>query len=428
MSVGAVQSSTWRLGSASVVLAFALDPLGNIPNVVVLVVIAIAAAQALTMRRTSADPTNIALLALSALVAVIGTLEILNPNVPSLTVGLLGFRKSIAFVLGVVIGLGWLGSRMKGLRLVWWCMFVSASISLAVHLYFPMIAAAIPRSADKYTSLIGGIERMQGLFAGPFHVSMLGVFLVLSAMAPATVIRSGYLRVAAVLVGLGCVYYSQVRTGLVALGVGALVMVLVTGSVKQWVSRLFAFVGLALLAMLYIDPITQYLRQFTALRLLLDGGLDDSRFSQRYKSWSDGWEMIERSPLWGHGSGSAGDTLGPYFAGGYHLTSHNTFLKYAVEGGVLQGVIFIALCVGLAMAVRPSRDVTRFGLAAGLTMLVFGLVGAATEALPVSFGLAVVVGLCAMRKAVTESTAGAQTGRPLAPAPALVPPNKSKGG
>lgn len=393
----AAPATLWRLGSAAIILAFAFDPLGNLPNVAVLAVIIIAAVQALLIKRSKADSTNVALLVLSGTVAIIGTLEILNPNVPSLSVGLLGFRKSVAIVLGLVIGLGWLGSRLQGLRLVWWCMFLTASVSLATHLFFPALAQAIPRKADRYTSLISGVERMQGLLAGPFHVSMLGVFLVLAAMAPPKVIPSRALRIVSILVGVGCIYYSQVRTGLVALAVGALAMVLVTGNMKQWAGRIFAFVGLALLSVVYINPLTQYLRQFTALRMLLDGGLGDSRFSQRYKSWSGAWDMVDRSPLWGHGSGSAGDTLGPYFVGGEHLTSHNTFFKYAVEGGVIQGVLFVGLCLGVAIAVRPSRDATRFGIAAGITFLTFGLVGAASEALPISFGLAVTVGLCALK-------------------------------
>lgn len=391
-----VSDTIWQLGSAAVVLAFALDPLGNLPNVAALAVILVAAMQVLVIKPVN-DTTNITLLALTAVIVLIAGLEILNPNVPSLTAGLLGFRKSATFLLGIAIGLGWRGSRLHGLRLTWWCMFAAASVSLVVHLALPAVEQAIPRSATKYTSELGGVERMQGLLAGPFHVSMLGTFLFLTALAPGIVIRQRWIRVAAAATGLACVYFSQVRTGLVAVAVGAAVMMLVTGSAERWVKRLTVLSALSILSVVYINPLTDYARQFTALRLLFDGGLEDTRFTGRFTSWSRGLDMIDRSPFIGSGSGSAGDTLGSYFVGGEHLTSHNTFLKYAIEGGIFQGLLFAALCIGVAIAVRPRHDPTRFGIVAGVTFLVFAMVGAAPESLPVSFGLAVILGLCVRR-------------------------------
>lgn len=401
--------NVWRLGSAAVILAFAFDPLGASANVAVLAIILVASFQVL-LNKPVDHTTNVALLVLSALIVIIAALEILNPNVPSLTVGLLGFRKSATFVLGVIIGLGWRGLRTHGLRVTWWCMFITAAASLAIHLAFPQIEKAIPRDADKYTALIRGVERMQGFLAGPFHISMLGVFLFLSALAPRLVIAQRWVRVSAAGVGLACVYFAQVRTGLVALAVGAVVMMLATGTAQRWARRLIVIAGLCLLGVLYVDPLTQYANQFTALRLLLNSGIDDSRFGARFTSWSTGWDMVSRSPLMGYGSGSSGDTLGSHFIGGEHVTSHNTFLKYAVEGGVVQGALFLSLIVGLAVAVRPRRDPSRFGLAALVTFVVFGLVGAAPESIPVSFALAVIIGLCA-HKPVSAQPNSPEAGR-----------------
>lgn len=405
-----ISSTTWKLGSAAVVLSFVLDPLGNVPGAAALAVVAVASLQVILMRRVG-DTTNVVLLALTAVIVVIAAAEILHPNVPNLTVGLLGFRKSATFLLGIAIGLGWRGSRMQGLRLTWWCMFAAASVSLVVHLMFPAIERSISRDADKYTAVISGVARMQGLLAGPFHVSMLGVFLVLSALAPGIVIRSRWVRVAAAVVGFSCVYFAQVRTGLVALAVGAVVMMLVTGSARRWANRLILLASLGILCVIYLDPLTEYARQFTALRRLLDSGLEDTRFTARFTTWSKSLDMIDASPFLGSGSGSAGDTLGQYFAAGDRVTSHNTFLKYAVEGGVVQGLLFAALCIGLALAVRPRRDTTRFGVAAGVTFLIFAFVTAAPEALPVSLGLAIIMGLCTQMPVTGTGLTATESGR-----------------
>ena len=402
MTTPSASAKIWRLGSAAVVLPFALDPLGNLPNAVALAVILIAALQAFSPEKT-VDTSNVILLALAGIIVVIAALEILNPNVPSLTVGLIGFRKTATFVLGIVIGLGWRGSRAQGLRLTWWCIFASASASLVTHLYFPSVEQSISRAAGKYTAMIAGVERMQGLLAGPFHVSMAGVFLTLTALTPSLVVRQRWMRPVAAFVGLACVYYSQVRSGLVALAIGAIVVIFLTRSAKQWASRIIVAVGLGVLGIIYINPLTEYATRFTALSTLIRGNYSqDQRLEARYTSWSQGWDLIERSPFIGFGSGSAGDTLGAYFGGGVNVSTHSIFLKYAVEGGMFQGLLFALLCVSLVLAVRPSRDPTSFGLAAGVTFLVFGLVGSATDAIPISFGLAVIWGLCA-RKEPTDA-------------------------
>jgi O-antigen ligase len=413
-----LSATTWRLGSAALIIAFAMDPLGNLPNVAVLAVVLLAALQGL-MTKPVGDRSNGALLLLASVIVVIAALEVLNPNVPSLEVGLVGFRKSATFVLGVVIGLGWRGSRMRGLRLAWWCMFLVGSLSLVVHLAFPSVERLVSRGAGKYTAMLSGVDRMQGLLAGPFHVSLLGAFLVVSALAPGLVIRKGSLRVIAAAVGIGCVYFSQVRTGFVAVAVGGLVMAAVTGSAQRWSNRLIAAAALFALAVIYIDPLTEFARRNTAFARLLDDGLQDRRFTARFGTWQTSVDLIDRAPFFGWGSGSAGDTLGASFAGGQHITAHNVFLKYAVEGGVIQGLLFLALCVGLLIAVRPRRDATRFGLAAAIPLLVFGSLGASVESLPVSLGLAVIWGLCAGQATINDAPGDSMKKMPAMTAMAL---------
>ncbi|MCK5757086.1 MAG: hypothetical protein KAH46_30715, partial [Mycobacterium sp.] len=132
----------WPLGTAALLIVFVGDPFGNVVNAVALVLVVIAALQVLTTKPASAT-TNTVILALAAMMLAIATLQILHPNVPSLTIGILGFRKSAMVLLGVIIGVGWRGSRVYGLRLAWWCLFGAASLSLVVHLAFPSIEQSI---------------------------------------------------------------------------------------------------------------------------------------------------------------------------------------------------------------------------------------------------------------------------------------------
>ena len=399
-------SPLWRLGSAALVIAFAFDPLGNGPKTVAFAVVLAAAIQVYISKRID-DTVNTFLLVLTAIIVLIAALEIFNPNVPSISVGLIGFRKTATFLLGLAIGLGWRGSRLKGFRLAWGLLFAEALFSLLVHVVFPSVEQSISRRSGEYTRTIVGVDRMQGLLGGPFHVSMLGAFLFLSALAGPIVIRHLALRVTAAILGLACVYFSQVRTGFLAVAVGALILTFATGSSRRWVGRIISVAAIGILGVAFVGPLAQYARKIVALEVLLDRGLDDPRFTSRFGTWSAGLDMMERSPLIGFGSGSAGDTMGFWFFGAEHVTSHNVWLKYGVEGGVLQALLFLALSVGLGFAVRPSRDPTLLGIAAGVTFLVFGAVGSAVEAIPVSLGMAVILGLC-----VRKDPAGPNNGLP----------------
>jgi O-antigen ligase len=398
-----VRPTTWLLGSAAIVSAFVLDPLGPAPGVVSLSVLLLAALQVFISKPFDSDSSR-GLIALTAAIVFIAAIEILNPNIPSIEIGLIGFRKSAAFILALTIGLGWRGSRMRALRLVWWCMFVTAVTSLLVYLLFPSIEQAVTRGADRWSAELDGAARMQGLLSGPFHISMLGVFLALSALAPSLVLPRLWLRLAAMAVGLACVSFSLVRTGFLALIFGSIVMLLAAGTARLWALRTIGFAGLVAAVAVFSTPIAEYAQRNVAIKRIFDQGLGDQRVTGRYDTWGRSIDLISRSPFVGHGSGSAGDTLGYAFAGREHVTSHNVFLKYAVEGGVIQMALLFALVTAVALAVRPARDPSRFGMAAGVTILGFSLTGSALEAIPVSVGLAVVLGLCVRTRSPRDST------------------------
>lgn len=408
-------------------LAFVVSPLGNFANAIALAVVLVAALQVILTSAghgPAARDVNRVLLFLAATIVLIAALEVLNPNIPTLQVGLIGFRKSATFLLGVIIGLGWLGNPVRALRLTWWCLYATAITSLVVHFALPSLEGLITRTAGEATKIIGDSSgfsyRMQGLLAGPFHVSLLGAFLFLSALTPG-VVSSRFLRLSAAGAGLACVLAAGVRAGFASVVVGAIVIGFFSWSVSQFVQRMLALVVFSTLGLIFRDPIIEFARKLPAIRLTMDHGLQDKRFTGRFQSWSEGLDMIQRSPLVGNGSGSSGDTLEQYFARSDFVVSHNAFLKYFVEGGIIQGILFASFCIGLAFAIRPSRDSTRLGLAAGIPMLSFAMTGSAVEAIPISLGLAVILGLCVRG---LPAAVGGQVGLPRIAAPPAARPER----
>ena len=63
----------------------------------------------------------------------------------------------------------------------------------------------------------------------------------------------------------------------------------------------------------------------------LSGGVD------RLEIWSEGWEMLKQSPLYGHGLGSYGDAV--------NIAAHNSFILVAAELGLVGLVIWVSIFV-----------------------------------------------------------------------------------
>lgn len=95
--------------------------------------------------------------------------------------------------------------------------------------------------------------------------------------------------------------------------------------------------------------------------------------------------MFQESPLIGMGAGSAGDTLGPAFAMGFHVTPHNMFLKILVEGGLLGAVAWLALGIGIIRTTNWHSAGGRLTLVSFAALIGLGLTGSAIDTLPISF-------------------------------------------
>jgi O-antigen ligase len=319
-----------------------------------------------------------------------GLAAALHPNVPDLETGLLGFRKSVLAVGGLLLGCALMEKQSAHAeRTVIRTMAAVVAVSVVSHLWFPSLEQSISRDADQYTALFNGEPRLQGILAGPFHASIAGVMLFLWGLLN---FRSGtgamWLRVASVVLGLSAVYLSEVRSGYVAIAIALLIWVLIAKSGPAFALRSSAMILLGIVVWFAVRAGSV---ENAALESLGNYSTD-SRFLNRMSGYKQSLQLFERSPVFGWGPGSAGDTLGPTFAGHEHVTPHNLVLHILVEGGIIGLFLFL----GLAVAWWQSSSIrTRQGQVAVVlvsALLGFGVTGSAIDTIPVSYFMLILAG------------------------------------
>lgn len=386
----------WYAGLGVFVISFLASPIGG-----ALSVIAAASLVGLWLYLSARFGTksNAVFLWVGGALLAYWALLALHPNVPDAYTGILGWRKSCLFVVALYIGFLWPRSIGKSAKALWFLLGVACVISIIIHQIFPSFERSLSRSAGLWTSTFGGEARMQGIFAGPFHASLAGSFLVLIALygwSENRRIHSFY----SLAIGSVVLVLSQVRTGYVAIAFGVLAYLLLA---LRGIRR-FAFLGgiaiLGLLLVLFAPVFNLDLNDWfgsgnAALASLAEADTD-TRLLGRFDTWEQALLLIRESPIIGWGAGSAGDTLAPLFAGGEHVTSHNVGLKYLVEGGLVGAFLVVAVLMMLVAKVRSVNSTIRYALwPAVITLLVFGSTGAIVEAVPVSLLLAVFMGMAA---------------------------------
>jgi O-antigen ligase len=304
-----------------------------------------------------------------------------HPNVPDVATGLLGFRKTAFCVAGVIAGCAIPKNLIGSFELVVVrVLIVALGVSILAFLFVPALEALVSRNADEYTALIGGKKRLQGVFAGPFHVALAGMLLMGWGIVRIKAHR--FTSVVALAVGTLSLYLTLVRSAYIGVALMLVALVLVSPSIGKFLGRFLA--GFVLLGVLAAVVITQ-------APTLLDTALSifdfdsDNRFLNRLPQYAKGIGMFQDSPLIGMGAGSAGDTLGPAFAMGQHVTPHNMFLKILVEGGIIGAAAWLALGIGIIRTTNWHSTGGRLTLVSFAALIGLGLTGSAIDTLPISF-------------------------------------------
>lgn len=347
----------------------------------------------------------VAALAAVALFLAIALVEVFNPNVPTLRVGLEGFRKT-AHAAVIFIAAAAFIRRPDDLRRVGrWVLPAAALVALYALKQWVrwdefdtrLVGAS---SAGRWTARgwLGGY-RAVGTLAGPFHLGMLGVALFLLAWIEGSRPTHSTPRAAAWFalsaLGAGAVLASQTRTNLVALvilGGGAILLTRRSGTGVLVALAL----GLIVVSGLFTFAVYRTGGDVGEWQGKITETLSDNRVLDRTTNLQAMLDAIADRPLAGYGMGAAGDTLEEKFGEGrVHFTSHNLALKLMLEMG-LPGLLAFALVIAAWFGRLASAFANRHGSpeawriqlmlsAIVLPVLFNGLTGSGIEAYPLNF-------------------------------------------
>lgn len=378
----------WRPGEVAIVACFVSAPFGALGLVSLIALFGATLIACGRNPRRAFEPIPLLCFALLILL----TVGLSNPNVVSLSYGMLGLRLSTVFVLSLILGYMWPSERRPPFAVIWWSTLVLSFLSIVVFLFFPSLEASVGRAHDIYTATFRGQARLQGLWPAPAHASLAAVFLVLVSLRKNRFLSWRYARIAGASVGLTALFLTQIRVGIVALIVGVAVIVLVTGGLAATIRAAYACLcTAALVALLLADQVQAGIENYPALASLADAD-SDSRFLNRIDTWDRATQMIAAKPLTGWGPGSAGSTLGAGFPPDGHVTPHSLYLKYGVEAGLPAVAAIVLVMVMSVVLVLRTRDETGFGLPVLIPMLVTSITGTVVEAIPVSVGFGALLG------------------------------------
>lgn len=352
--------------------------------------VALACATAVIFRYPPKSVVAVTAICATYLLVAIYLVDAMGSNWPGTYAALLGLRKALPPWLLLAAGLVWPPADLRWLtRKLVGLIAASLAVSILIHQFFPALEQGIPRSAADYTGEFDQKIRLEGIFAGPFHVGLAAMILTAAAVAnPGGIfrfpVRATYLALAVVTLA-----EALVRSAIAGAAVVAVVALLAFGLPRgnARLARLVFGLGAALVGVTIINIQTELLGSNAALASFRNWE-SDQRLQNRLAFWDQARQMIESRPVFGWGAGSAGDTLDRYFpAPLQHVTSHDMFLKYAVETGLVGALAVIATLLGVAYAlVRLGRShgSRSFGLGLVAGLIAFGATGSAVDAVPVS--------------------------------------------
>lgn len=391
----------WRVASrwSSLTLAFALGVMAGallVPKGVEAIAEAVLFAWAAVRTLNAALNRRPYWVASAACLAVPLTWLILalNPNVPDLSTAILGVRKSTFVFVGVSVGLLWpRKSAVYAERFVIVLLVAGGFASLVLHLGLPSVEQGLQRASGLYTGLFADKPRLEGIYPGPFHVALLGTFLMLRAwhlsLTPDK--RSLLLGLSLGVFGFALVALAEVRTAYVTLAVAILFTIVfapqrLAGSRTRLILRALAIVAVGALFLVSGLGANSALNSLPTIA-------NSTRATNRISSIDIGLRAFGYNPVFGNGPGSAGAADAQDFPLGFHVTADDEYLAVLVEGGLVGILVIGFACFAVARTVPGLTNPRSPSAAALYCLLVFCATTNAFEAIPVSVLLGVLVGL-----------------------------------
>jgi O-antigen ligase len=321
-----------------------------------------------------------------------------NPNIHDFHTALLGTRKTTLVFIGIGVGALWpTSTRPDAEKLIVGLLIVAAVLCLLIHIGDPSYENSLPRAASVYTSLFKGKLRMQGIYAGPFHIAVLGTFLCIRGWHM-LLMRHRWQGLCLVALGGVVVLEADVRTAFVTIALGV-ALTLVLRPPRQVARATNFWKTVAVGAVMLLLAASGLLGQNAALSSL--GGLssasgisEEQRADTRLVSWNTAYKYFHEFPVVGLGPGSAGAALGnTEYHLEKHVTSDNEYLAILVEGGLVGVIVVLLAFWTLARYSTGLLTISNPSCAASLSLFGFAFTGNVFETLPISLLLCVLLGL-----------------------------------
>ena len=351
---------------------------------------------------------------LAAVFMSLAVLEMFNPNIPSFQAGLEGFRKFAFMLVGFFIG-RYLVNLFTIKRLM--ACLIGASFFIALYgvkqyllpsaLDYRLIELS---TGSPVTYLMGGHIRAFSTLSGPFH---LGIFLVgTCTLLVCLWFQYKSLRLWVMLLILPQVvalFMTVTKSNWAALMLGGVIIILLySKNLKKVLVSLFILGLIILLLGLVALELTSTIPQFKTIHDGLQAIINPLQAPTmiiRLDLWRDTvLPLIQQSPWFGYGTGSAGEGLVGYFAntGRVYAFAHNMLFKVQIEMGLFGLLLFLVfLGMTILQVWRVNRHLrdpflkmfTNWALAFSAGMFVSSLTGSILDAYPVNLIFWLVLGI-----------------------------------
>ncbi len=331
---------------------------------------------------------------LTSFLLMAGLLQLFNPNVPSFVAGAEGYRRIMFQMLAVFIGVA--AVRKRGDVVFLGKVLAVASVPIllySIKQFFSMsnldYAIMESNTAAFDTWRIFGKVRAFAIFNGPFHLGIFSGFIFWIATAIYLETKKKLLIALALVAVLACLA-SLTRSSIIALFVSF--PIALCYAYRRYRMRVIWATALVVAGTLLtahflrtnykeLDFLMESISSLQSIR-------EDSRLGTRFEQYDEAFSTLKSHPF-GTGMGSAGDAMEHYFEpySRIHITSHNLFLRVALETGWLGLLLFLGIIGCILASVRTlkrsgDRVAAIMLLGPLMVVLITGITGSTAGAYP----------------------------------------------
>lgn len=326
---------------------------------------------------------------------LISLIQLFNPNIPTLQVGLEGFRKTTYQMMAVFLGIYCVKNSLEIEKIGKYISYASVPLLLYGIKQWFFFSPFDQRIIDlnfggRAIYFLGGSRRVISIFSGPFHFAMFSCFIALFSLY-FYLKGKNFLYLVLFVISTAGVFLSMTRSSIVAFIISVLFFLWFAKPEKRRLLKKTSVLFLLLLLIVIMISSQGFLPVVNMLKTLQNVS-EDQRFLGRFGGYRNMSEAFTERPIMGYGMGSAGDTLGRFFEEKTHFTSHNLGFKILIETGLLGlgiYIFFFFTWFKKAFSLFKSenthvRNLSVLIISIVLVLLINGITGSGVEVYPIN--------------------------------------------